>query len=147
MRADLTEAKAMVTWAIRRWQTTMTPEELTEAIFDAPAMRTILEASLQSGSAGEVVAYLHTTEWGDRQVSFAPARNPQWRDTPLFSTPAKAAGGWQWRWRVNELGHAWAPWTNGMPSERDKHQGDIGLILIEVRPSPSPDGERQEGDE
>jgi Ni,Fe-hydrogenase I small subunit len=32
----------------------------------------------------EPVAWLHETEWGDRDVSFEKARNPQWKSTPLY---------------------------------------------------------------
>jgi hypothetical protein len=39
-------AKATTLWAIRKWRDKLTPEELVEAIFDAPPMQEALAAAL-----------------------------------------------------------------------------------------------------
>lgn len=48
------------------------------------AIATALATHPVTVAEGEPVAWLHETEWGDKQVSFEKAVNPQWNDVPLY---------------------------------------------------------------
>jgi hypothetical protein len=119
-----------------------------------------LEASIQSGSAGEVepVAWRifdkEEDEWWTTTIeNLAQSWSKSTVVEPLFATPAKAAGGYA-RDAVFEIEH---DGFRGNPiGEYLTREGKAGVVLQQIGTKvvhvygekwlkPSPDGERQEG--
>lgn len=132
-----------------------------------------LEASLQSGSAGEVVAWQHrvlgdeTGEWSDWRDGRIDTRiaNAQEERALVVATPAKAAGGWRLVPMKPTREMAYAAAVSHYGKHRVDRAGGVGGISMTVDgidydfwtafkrfwkgalpASPSPDGERQEGE-